>query len=66
MIAELRSYDVRADAGINDYTYDLAVIAEFDDEAGYLAYRDHPAHQQVIADLIRPILADRASIQTHL
>ncbi len=66
VIPELRSYEVRGDAGISEGNHDLVVIAEFDDEAGYLAYRDHPQHQRVIAELIRPILAARAPIQTEL
>jgi hypothetical protein len=66
VIPELRSYDVRADAGIDDDTYDLAVVAEFDDAEGYIVYRDHPEHQRVIAELIGPILAARAPIQTEL
>lgn len=31
-----------------------------DHEAGYLEFRDRPPHQQVVRDLIRPIMAERA------
>jgi hypothetical protein len=63
VIPELRTYDIGRDAGINDGNADLAVVATFDDEAGYLVYRDHPAHQAVIADLILPLLAARTANQ---
>ena len=39
------------------------VVADFDDVDGYLVYRDHPDHQAVIQELIRPILAARAAVQ---
>ena len=41
-------------------------MADFDDEAGYLVYRDHPTHQDVITRLIRPILVSRAAVQHEL
>jgi len=62
-IPELRHYVVGTDARINDGNYDLAVVADFDDEAGYLVYRDHPAHRKVLEERIRPIVASRAAVQ---
>ena len=43
--------------------FDLAVVADFDDEAGYRVYATNPEHLTVIAERIRPILADRAAVQ---
>ena len=57
---------VRSDAAVNDGNFDFVVVADFDDVAGYLAYRDHPAHQAVIAEHIAPILAERAAVQYPL
>src|SRR3954464_6465730 len=65
-IPSLRAYHVGADAGVNEGNFDFAVVADCDDVDGYLAYRDHPAHQQVIVDHIRPILAERAAVQYAL
>ncbi|MGI5267527.1 Dabb family protein [Nonomuraea sp. CA-218870] len=62
-IPQIRSYAFGPDAGINTGNHDFAVVADFDDEDAYTAYRDHPAHQAVIADHIRPILASRAAVQ---
>jgi Stress responsive A/B Barrel Domain len=67
LIPEIRSYRVGVDAGLAPAgNFDLVVVADFDDVAGYVAYRDHPAHQAVIAERIRPILASRAAVQHEL
>ncbi|HEX4815683.1 MAG TPA: Dabb family protein [Nonomuraea sp.] len=63
LIPQLRSYTVGPDAGINQGNHDFAVVADFDSVDDYLAYRDHPRHQAVIAERIRPILATRAAVQ---
>lgn len=65
VIPELRAYVVGRDAGMAPDNSTIAVVADFDDEAGYLAYRDHPEHQRVIAELIRPVLLGRSAVQ-HL
>lgn len=67
LIPEIRSYQVGVDAGLAAQgNSDLVVVADFDDVDGYLVYRDHPAHQDVIARFIRPILASRAAVQHEL
>jgi len=65
-IPAIRSYRFGLDAGIAQGNHDLAVVADFDDAAGYIEYVAHPAHQQVIAERIRPILASRAAVQYEL
>jgi hypothetical protein len=62
-IPELRSYVVGRDAGLSEGNATIAVVADVDDEAGWLAYRDHPAHQQVIAERMRPHLVARTAVQ---
>jgi hypothetical protein len=62
-IPELVDYRVGPDAGITDGSYDFAVVADFAEEADFPRYRDHPAHQAVATGLVRPILADRATVQ---
>ena len=57
---------IGSDARVNEGNFDLVVVADFDDVDGYLVYRDHPEHQAVIRERIRPILADRAAVQHHL
>ncbi|MFC7329519.1 Dabb family protein [Marinactinospora rubrisoli] len=61
-IPQLRGYVYGADLGIGSGNYDFAVVADVASESDYLAYRDHPEHQAALR-LIRPLLADRASVQ---
>ena len=44
----------------------LGIVADFDDWDGYVAYRDHPAHVAVGADLILPVLAGRGAVQHEI
>src|SRR5215471_14977593 len=63
MIAELLDYRIGLDAGLSEGNYRFAVTADCADVEGYLAYRDHPEHQRILAELIRPVLAERAAVQ---
>jgi len=66
LIPEIRSYVFGADAHVNEGNFDLAVVADFDDFDGYLVYRDQPDHVALIAERIRPILAERAAVQHEI
>ncbi|HVF14222.1 MAG TPA: Dabb family protein [Acidimicrobiales bacterium] len=64
VIPEIRSYRFGPDAGLGiSANGDYAVVADFDDAAGYAAYARHPAHQDVIVRLLRPLVAERMSVQ---
>ncbi len=62
----IRAFSVGEDAGAESGTFDLVIVADFDDRAGYLAYRDHPVHQTLIAGVTAPIRAGRAAVQYEL
>lgn len=62
-IPEIRRYVHGADLGVSDGTFDYAVVADFDNEDDFLTYRNHPAHQQFIADCIAGKAIDRAAVQ---
>ena len=62
-IPAIRRYEFGADAGLDPYTADFAVVAAFEDADGYLAYRDHPAHGKLIEDYLNPIVASRSRVQ---
>ena len=62
VIPELRSYAVGPDLGIGG-TADFAIVADFDDVAGYEAYRDHPEHEVVRSTVIMPRVAARSAVQ---
>jgi hypothetical protein len=63
IIPALREYRFGPDAGLADGNFDLGIVADFDDVAGYEEYRDNPEHRRIIAEVIRPVLADRAAVQ---
>jgi hypothetical protein len=62
-IPELRGYDIGPDAGLADGNGDYAVVADVDDVAGWKAYREHPAHQRALVELITPVVASRIAVQ---
>lgn len=62
-IPEITAYAIGADARVNPGNYDFAVVADFADRDGYVAYRDHPAHRAVVEECLQPILAERAAVQ---
>ncbi|WP_449066156.1 Dabb family protein [Planomonospora algeriensis] len=66
LIPQLRSYVIGHDAGVSTGNHDFAVVADFDSVEDYVVYRDHPEHQAVIAERIKPILASRAAVQYHV
>jgi Stress responsive A/B Barrel Domain len=61
-IGSIRSMRMGKDLRIRADNFEFASLIEFDDESGYLEFRDHPAHQQVVRDLIQPIMAERAGV----
>jgi hypothetical protein len=63
IVSSVRGFESGADIGVNEGNFDFSVSADFDDEAGYIAYRDDPAHRHISATFITPILAERAAIQ---
>lgn len=65
-IDAIERYDFGVDAGLGDGNWDLAVTADFADEAGYRAYAQDPAHVELIRERIKPILADRVAVQFEL
>ncbi|HYT38976.1 MAG TPA: Dabb family protein [Acidimicrobiia bacterium] len=62
-IPGIRSYRFGDDAGLNEGNFDFVVTADFDDVDGYLAYRDHPDHQKLVAELLGPFVTKRAAVQ---
>jgi hypothetical protein len=65
-IPSVRDYVAGSDAGLAEGNAQICAVADFDDVAGYEAYRDHEAHRQVIADHIKPVLATRTAIQVEI
>lgn len=62
-IREIRAFTIGRDLGLGPSTSDLALVADFDDAAAWQRYQDHPEHQRVVVEHVRPILATRAAVQ---
>lgn len=54
------------DAGLKEGNWDVAVVAEFADQAGYEGYAADSRHLQMIASHITPNVAARAAVQSRL
>jgi len=63
IVPSIRAFASGPDAGFAERNFDFAVTADFDDEAGYFAYRDDPAHREIVQRYITPIAAQRAAVQ---
>ena len=63
IVSSIRAFASGPDAGINQGNFDFAVTADFDDEAGYFAYRDDPSHREIVQRYVTPIAAQRAAVQ---
>lgn len=59
----LRSYACGPGLGLSETSYDYGVVAEFDDRTAWDAYMANAEHDRIRAELIAPIVAERASIQ---
>jgi hypothetical protein len=62
-IPEIRAYTFGPDAGLAEGNDAFAVVADFDDEEGWRRYATHPAHLEVIEELVRPLAATRHAVQ---
>ena len=65
-IPEIRRYDVGVDLGLAPTNSTISIVAEFDDLESFAIYRDHPAHTEVIDELILPVLVGRAAAQSEV
>ncbi|MBA3801293.1 MAG: oligoribonuclease [Acidimicrobiia bacterium] len=63
LIPEISGYRVGADLGLAGDNAQFAVVGDFADEEAWTTYRDHPEHQKIIAELIRPLVAQRWAVQ---
>jgi len=59
----VHSYLCGSDVGFTPNAYDFAVVGTFDDREAFIAYRDHPDHQRILAEMIGPNLQSRTVVQ---
>lgn len=65
-IEEIRRYEFGPDLGLAEGNFDFVVVADFEDVAAYQRYAGHEAHQTLIRDAIRPVLAERVAVQYEI
>jgi hypothetical protein len=65
-IPQIRSYRHGRDAGIRESSWDYGLVAEYDSADDFQTYLAHPAHQQIVQEILEPISAQRASVQMTL
>jgi hypothetical protein len=67
LIPQVRAYHIGEDLGLaGDINFDFAVAADFDDLAGYLAYRENAEHQKIVETFIQPIVGARGAVQYEI
>lgn len=65
-VRDLGVVQVGVDAGLHAGNFDAVVVAEFEDRDRYLDYAADPRHVALVANVLKPIVADRAAVQTEL
>ncbi|HET6387035.1 MAG TPA: Dabb family protein [Armatimonadota bacterium] len=55
-VSVIRQWSQGANTQSSDRSYDFSLIADFDSLGDLGVYQDHPAHQEVVTTLIRPIV----------
>jgi hypothetical protein len=63
IVPSIKALVLGHDAGLAVGNFDFAVAVDFDDEAGFFAYRDDPAHREILTRDILPITAQRVAVQ---
>lgn len=62
-IDAIEEYRVGRDMGLAEGNADVGIIARFASPEALRTYVDHPAHQRVVTELIRPVAASSTRLQ---
>ncbi len=64
IIPEISSYRCGPDLGAHGpANMDFAIVATFESVDGWRAYDNHPEHDRVRREVVRPWIAERAAVQ---
>lgn len=63
LIPDIAAYSFGADLGLAEGNYDLGIVAEFVDADALGRYAVHPAHQEFVAEKLKPVIAQRVALQ---
>ena len=65
-VGGMTSLVVADDAGLSDGNADSVLIADFPDVEAYHRYAQDPVHQALLAEHVRPWLAQRTAVQYQI
>jgi hypothetical protein len=65
-IQSISAYSYGGDLGLRKGNFDFGVVADFEDEAAFLAYADHPDHLAFIQERVAPVIQERAALQFEI
>jgi hypothetical protein len=65
-IPQIRTLACGPDLELAPGNHDFAAVFDFDTEDDWRVYQDSPAHKDLIARHLKPILAGRVAIQFHV
>jgi hypothetical protein len=67
LVPQVRAFHLGEDLGlVGDVNFDFAVAADFDDLAGYLAYRENAEHRKIVETFVQPIVGARGAVQYEI
>ena len=67
LVPQVRAFHLGEDLGlVGDLNFDFAVAADFDDLAGYLAYRENAEHRTIVETFVQPIVGARGAVQYEI
>ena len=62
-IPEVKAIFFGADLGLMEGNVDFAILLDFEDAEAFRRYTAHPAHDRMVKDFIRPMMASRQAVQ---
>jgi hypothetical protein len=65
-VGGMTSFAVADDAGLSEGNADTVLIADFPDADAFLRYAQDPGHLAVLAEHVRPWLAQRSAVQYQI
>ncbi len=66
LVPEILSYSIGRDLDVQEGSYDLVIVADFEDRAAFDAYNANQDHLDVIGTQIKPHMAQRSAVQYTL
>jgi hypothetical protein len=59
----IRRYEFGPDLALSDDTFDFGLVADFDSEEDWRTYSNHPDHQLLVHNLVKPVADQLVRVQ---